>query len=99
MREIGMLVCGMLIGVLAFGCFSYPQVGRAIGKVLAVIGIGLGAGLVAWGIASSIADDFKPMQAGTIYIMSVSQVFGWGAGSLAGGITALVLSLAGRDSC
>jgi hypothetical protein len=96
-EKLGEVLLGVLLGALAVACFSYPQVGRAIGKVVAVIGIALGAGLIAWGFSCVMADDFAPMHSGPVYIMSVSQVFGWGIGLLAGGITALVLSLVGRD--
>lgn len=97
-EKLSEVFLGVLLGALAVACFSYPQVGRAIGKVVAVIGIALGAGLVAWGVSGAIAGDFSPMQSGPVFIMSLSQVFGWGFGLLAGGITALVLSLAGRES-
>lgn len=98
MNDISKVMLGALLGGLALACFSYPQVGRAIGKVVAVIGIACGTGLCAWGVSCSIGDDFSPMQVGPVIIMAISQVFGWGVGMLAGGITALVLSLVRRGS-
>lgn len=98
MNTLSAVVSGVLLGALSLACFSYPQVGRAIGKVVAVICITIGAGVVTWGVASSIAGDFVAMEAGPVVVASLSQVFGWGIGVLAGGITALVLSLVGRDS-
>lgn len=98
MIELSKVVFGVLLGALTLACFSYPQVGRAVGKVVAVACIAIGAGMVTWGVYSAIAADFTPMQSGPIFIMSLSQVLGWGLGFLAGGITALVLSLVGRDS-
>lgn len=98
MNNISEFVIGILLGVMALACFSYPQVGRAIGKLVAVIGIAVGAGLITWGVACSLSDDFVPMQSGPIFVVSISQVFGWGIGLTAGGITALVLALVGRES-
>jgi hypothetical protein len=98
MNELAKVVLGALLGALALACFSYPQVGRALGKVVAVVSIAIGAGLITWGVYSAIAADFTPMQSGPVFIMSLSQVFGWGTGFLAGGVTALVLSLVGKDS-
>jgi hypothetical protein len=89
---------GLVLGVCLTCCFCFPRVGRAIGKLIATVAIAVGAGLLAWGIYSALTEDFKPMQAGPLVVHSLSQVFGWSSGCLAGGILALMLSLYGRQT-
>jgi uncharacterized membrane protein len=97
MHSFGDIVVGVLIGILLTASFSFPRVGRAVGKTVSVVLLSLGAGLITWGIFGLVAEDgFKPMEFGPILFSSSAQALGWGAGSLCGGLTALVLSFTGR---
>jgi hypothetical protein len=96
MNKFPEFTLGLALGIVLTCCLCFPRVGRAVGKLIATITTAAGAGLLAWGIYSSITDEFQPMQAGPIVVQSISQVFGWSSGCLAGGILALILSLTGR---
>lgn len=93
------LVVGILIGVLVAVAFSFPRVARAIGKIAAVVLVGIGVGLITWGLMAVLGRDaFEPLRFGPITFHSAPQTLGWGAGCLAGGVTALVLAFVGRAS-
>ncbi len=91
-------IVGLLVGALAAIAFSQPRVARAIGKTAAVVLIAAGAGLLCWGLLTTIGvGEFEALEFGPITLYSATQTLGWGAGLLAGGITALVLALVGRS--
>ncbi|MFO0940551.1 MAG: hypothetical protein U0930_07260 [Pirellulales bacterium] len=92
MNEVGALMLGIGIGALLVSCLAFPQVSRIFAKSIAVLGIGVGIGLLTWGILGATGMDFQPLRAGPIQFMHASQAIGWGAGSLGAGVTALVLA-------
>lgn len=97
LHSIGDVVVGVLIGVLITATFSFPRVGRAVGKTAAVALLALGVGLITWGVFGLIdAESFRPLEFGPILFSSAAQALGWGAGCFAGGLTALILSSTGR---
>jgi hypothetical protein len=70
-----------------------PNVGRMFARIFAVLGIGLGAGVLTWGIvAASLTGTVRSPFGLASLISEPSEAIGWGAGCLAAGITALVLS-------
>ena len=96
---VSSLLLGIVVGVLLTACFCFPRVARAVGKILAVILMGAGAGLITWGLVASLGQqDFKPLTIGPLTFFFVSQVLGCGAGCLVAGITSLVLALVGRPN-
>lgn len=99
MHSFGDVVLGALIGILITTAFSFPRVGRAVGKTTAVILLSLGVGLITWGIFGLIdAEAFKPMEFGPVLFSTAAQALGWGAGGLVGGLTALTLASIGRSN-
>ena len=69
---------------------------RMIGKLFAILAIGAGTGTLTWGItAASLGEPIHPAWEATGVLTAASEVIGCGAGLLAAGITALVLSLVG----
>lgn len=66
--------------------------------ILAVLAIGIGAGVLGWGIASTATGD--PIRSPIDYlnigfaITTPSEAIGWGVGGVAAGLTALVIGLA-----
>ena len=97
--QVSSLLLGMVVGVLITACFCFPRVARAVGKILAVTLMGAGAGLITWGLVTSLGqEDFKPLTIGPITFFFVSQILGCGAGCIVAGITSLVLALVGRSN-
>lgn len=95
MNDLAPLMLGIVLGAFVLSCLIFERIGRATGKIIAVVGIGLGVGLLTWGIYSAIEGELQPLQAGPIVFKSIGQVIGWGAGLLGGGVTALVLAFVG----
>jgi len=86
----------LLAVVLLLWCFIKPNVGRMFARILAVLAIGLGIGVLTWGIVAASLGEAIRSPIGLASLISVpSEAIGWGAGCLAGGIAALVLSLVG----
>jgi hypothetical protein len=73
-----------------------PVVGRRLARTFAVIAMGLGMGLLLWGISGAASGERLRPPFGSNIITDVSEAIGWGAGFLTGGIVALVLSFLGR---
>jgi hypothetical protein len=72
--------------------------GRLLARVLAVFAVGLGVGILAWGIAAAVKNETirAPTLCGDAFLQSASEVIGWGAGILAVGVTTLILTLIHR---
>lgn len=90
----------VLIYILALSfvmwCLIRANVARAFAKVLAVLTIGVGIGVLVWGICAQATGTPIRSPFGLVYLIADPvEAIGWGAGLLAGGITALVLSLVG----
>lgn len=67
--------------------------GRAIARIFAVIAVGAGVGILTWGITGAARGDPIRVPPGMeCCISGPSEIIGWGAGILAAGVTALVLS-------
>ena len=83
----------LLAAALLLWCLIKPNVGRVFARIFAVLALGLGAGLLAWGIvAACLTGTIRSPLGLAALIGEPSEAIGWGAGSLAAGITALVLS-------
>jgi len=94
---VGVLV-GVLIGTAIATSLAYPRVARAFSKIVASVLIGVGTGVLVWGMYVAISGSELPrMRFGPIVFSSIGQTLGWAGGSLAAGITALVLSFVGRN--
>ena len=73
-----------------------PNVGRRFARIFAVLAIGTGIGVLTWGIcAAALGEAVRSPFGLTSLIAEPSEAIGWGAGSFAAGITALVLSFIG----
>lgn len=73
---------------------------RFLLRVIAILAVGIGSGVFAWGMAAAayhepIRDPAQCLQVGCV-ISSPSEAVGWGAGFLVGGLTALLASCLGE---
>ena len=85
----------LLVGLLIWGLINL-LVGRRLARNIVVMAMGLGTGLLAWGISGAVSRErLRPPFSSNI-ITEVSEAIGWGAGFLTGGIVALVLSFLGK---
>lgn len=66
-----------------------------VARLVAVAALGAGVGVLTWGITSSVLDEplRTPAFVPAPLDLLPSEAIGWGAGLLAGGITALLLSV------
>lgn len=88
-------VGGPILLVVAFLIWGLanPNVGRMFARIFAVLGIGLGVGVLCWGIVAACLTGTVRSPFGLDWLISdPSEAIGWGAGFLAAGVTALVLS-------
>jgi hypothetical protein len=86
----------LLVVALLLWCTIRPDVGRRFARMFAVLAIGTGIGVLTWGIcAAALGEVIRSPFGLTSLIAEASEAIGWGAGSLAAGITALVLSYVG----
>lgn len=84
---------------LLWGIFR-PNVGRFLSRIFAVAAIGGGIGFLTWGICAAALGDAIRSPFGLISLVAEpSEAIGWGAGFLAAGVTALVLSFVGGGTC
>jgi hypothetical protein len=90
------LLFGLLVVALLLWCIIRPNVGRRFARIFAVLAIGTGIGVLTWGIcAAALGEAIRSPLGLTSLIAEPSEAIGWGAGSLAAGVTALVLSFIG----
>ena len=86
----------LLVVTLFVWCTIRPNVGRRFARIFAVLAIGSGIGILTWGIcAAALGEAIRSPLGLTSLIAEPSEAIGWGAGSLAAGVTALVLSFIG----
>lgn len=79
-------------------CLIRANVARAFARIFAVLAIGGGIGVLTWGICAQSLGMPIRSPFGLVYLISDPvEAIGWGAGLLAGGITAMVLSLVGGN--
>ena len=70
---------------------------RLLARVVAVFAVGLGVGILAWGIAAAVKNEsIRAPAFCEALLRSPSEVIGWGAGILAVGVTTLILTLIER---
>jgi hypothetical protein len=71
--------------------------GKLAARILGVLCVGVGVGLLAWGISSAVMHEPISAQVASLPIfVSSSAVIGWGAGVLALGLTTLILTFKDR---
>jgi hypothetical protein len=92
-----------LLVILAFSfvlwCLIRANIARSFARILAVLAIGAGIGVLTWGICALSMGITIRAPFGLEYVISDPiEAIGWGAGLLGGGITAMVLSLVSRSS-
>ena len=86
----------LLVVALFSWCIIRPNVGRRFARIFAVAAIGIGIGFLTWGIcAAALGETIRSPLGLTSLVAAPSEAIGWGAGSLAAGITALVFSFVG----
>jgi hypothetical protein len=86
----------LVVAALLLWCIIRPNVGRLFARIFAVLAIGGGIGVLTWGIcAAALGEAIRSPFGLTSLIAEPSEAIGWGAGILAAGITALVLSFIG----
>jgi hypothetical protein len=86
-----------LVVVFLLWCLIRPNVGRLFARIVAVFGIGTGVGVLTWGIcAVALGDTMRTPVGFEGFIAEPSEAIGWGAGLLAGGIAAMVVSFVGN---
>lgn len=84
-------VAAVLALVVLVVCFLKPAIGKFVGKLAAIVAMGLGVGGLVWGILASARGDLPP-ESGPLAGASYNLVIGCGAGFLTAGIVALVLA-------
>ncbi|MDD4269069.1 MAG: hypothetical protein GXY25_22970 [Pirellulaceae bacterium] len=76
-----------------------PRIGRVFAKIFAVLAVGGGIGVLAWGICAAVfGEPIRSLAAFPTLVTTSSEVIGFGAGLLICGVTALILSLVGGKS-
>jgi hypothetical protein len=80
----------LVVGLLVV-CFRRPAMGRFVGKLVAIVAMGLGVGCLVWGIVAVARGD-QPPTCCPLMGAGYSLVIGCGAGFLTSGIVALVLA-------
>ena len=86
----------LIVAALFLWCIIRPSIGRLFARIVAVLAIGGGIGVLTWGIcAAALGETIRSPFGLSSLIAEPSEAIGWGAGLLAGGITALVLSFIG----
>lgn len=89
-----------LIVVLAVSfvmwCLIRANVARAFARIFAVLAIGAGIGVLTWGICAQAMGMPIRSPFGLVHLIADPvEAIGWGAGLLAAGIMAMILSLVG----
>ena len=96
MTAMGLMV--VLAASFVMWCLIRANVARAFARIFAVLAIGTGIGVLTWGICAQGLGMPIRSPFGLVYLISDPvEAIGWGAGLLAGGITAMVLSLVGGN--
>ncbi|MHB8901232.1 MAG: hypothetical protein ACYC6Y_20985 [Thermoguttaceae bacterium] len=91
-----MVLIVVLAASFVMWCLIRANVARAFARIFAVLAIGAGIGVLTWGICAEATEMQIRSPFGLVYLISHPiEAIGWGAGLLAGGITAMVLSVAG----
>lgn len=86
----------LVVATVALWCIIRPSMGRIFARIAAVLAIGGGIGILTWGIcAAALGEAIRSPLGLNSLIAEPSEAIGWGAGLLAAGITALVLSFIG----
>ncbi|MFV1966359.1 MAG: hypothetical protein ACC628_13130 [Pirellulaceae bacterium] len=89
---------GILTGSIITLSVAYRRVGRIVARLVAVVALAAGAGLLTWALNGAIrGETLRGIAWQTIEISQPSEAFGWSAGLLLGGIAALLLSFFGRS--
>jgi hypothetical protein len=89
---------GILVGSVVTLSVAYRRVGRLVARLLAVVALAAGAGLLTWGLDAAIrGQQLRGIAWQSIEITQPSEAFGWSAGLLLGGVTALLLSFLGTS--
>jgi hypothetical protein len=89
------LIGGILLGWASLWCFLNPTVGRAVVRIFAVLALGTGVWFLAVAVVDMLHGEVNNYALPGMVANSTT-VWGWGAGCLVAGITALVLSFLGR---
>jgi len=96
MGSVFVLLFFLLVVGLFVWCAVKPSVGRRFTRVFSVLAIGVGIGVLVWGIcAAGLGESIR----GPRFTAQPSEAIGWGAGTLAAGVTALVLSFIPSQRC
>jgi hypothetical protein len=96
MTAMGLIV--VLAVSFVIWCLIRANVARAFARIFAVLAIGAGIGTLTWGICAQALGMPIRSPFGLVHLISDPiEAIGWGAGLLAGGITAMVLSLVGGN--
>ena len=89
---------GILVGSVITLSVAYRRVGRIVAKLLAVVALAAGAGLLTWALHAVFrGEPLRGIAWQTIEISQPSEAFGWSAGLLLGGIVAFLLSSFGHS--
>ena len=98
MNDVALFLGGLLLGTLITASLGFPAIGRVVAKILAVILLGIGFGVLV--LACATLSQGGPLRPpfGSNLITEIGEAFGWGAGLFLGGLLALGLSLWGRST-
>jgi hypothetical protein len=97
--EITSFLLGAMMGAVVMASIAYPRVGRTFARILAVLAMAVGGGLLTWALDALIrGDTLRGIEWQPIAISQPSEALGWSAACLVGGIASLVLSYIGSAS-
>jgi hypothetical protein len=96
--EITSVVLGFLAGTICTVALAFPRIGRLVARILAVVSLGAGSGLLVWAImAAAQSEALRPIVWKSFNIAEASEAFGWAAGLLLAGAVGLTLSFIGKS--
>lgn len=91
------ILIAMVVVCVLLWCLINPAVRRSLGNIFAVVAIGAGIGVLAWaGCSIILGEEIRSLWPLPTLVSTSIDAFGLGAGSLAAGVAALVLSFGVR---
>ena len=96
--DITSFFLGVILGVLAMASFAFPRIGCILTRLVAVVMLTMGVGLLTWAIDALFrSESLRPFGLIGVAIEQPSEAIGCGAGLVVGAIVAFSLSFVRRS--